>query len=277
MKRITGLLTLSAISAVIFFACKKDLSHSNTGNSSSDGALQLSESVVSKNQPLQASFTKASDASWQVSPSDGVEIDAEGNEATFMFALPGSYTITATGSVGATASQAFVTVSNQRFNLADSSGGDTSHIDSSKVVPLTGDQITLKPVSANDSGLVLFAVTTKRYQCRNNMLLANTSVSSGGTDSTGGWDSTHVGHDTLSTQIAFTGVYVPGPSDCVNGMVRSKTFIYLPNYPLGTSPFSIVLNGKTYTGSITTTATYYQFNWSYTSGVVISPKKIARK
>lgn len=276
MKRITGLLTLSAISAVIFFACKKDLSNTNTGGSS-DGAIQLSESIVSKNQPLQAALTTASDANWQVTPSEGVEIDAEGNEATFMFALPGSYTITATGN-GAAASQAFVTVSNRRFNLADSSGGDTSHIDSSRVVPLTGDQITLKPVVANDSGLVLFSITQKRYQCRNNMLLYNTWISGGGTDSTGGGhDSTGVGHDTLSTQIAFTGVYIPSPSDCVSGMVRSKAFIYLPNYAPGTAPFSVVLNGKVYTGSITTTATYYQFNWPYTSGVIISPKKIARK
>lgn len=269
MKRISALLTLTTCLLFVFYACKKDLSQ--TGNlPASDKAISLSASNIRLNQPLQASLITAENANWTVSPSDGAEVDAQGNEATFLFALPGSYTITATGSDG-NISKAFIAVKNQRYYGADSLGyGDSTYYDSSYLLPLSGDQIALKPIVANDTMLVLYSITQNKYPCRNNSLLNNVYVYGNG-------DSSHSQYDTLSTKISFNGVYEPAPSNCVSGSVRAKSFIYLPNYPLGVSPFSVVLNGKTYYGSITTTKTYYQFNWAYTSGVIISPKKIARK
>lgn len=269
-KQIIRALTFASALVVVFFACKKDLSR--TGNNLTDGnssAISLSESLVNRNQPLQASVTDGAVASWQVSPSEGVEIEADGSEATMLFAFAGNYTITAI--TNGIASQAHVSVTNQKTFGMDSVG-DSTHNDSASIVLLTGDQIALKPVVANDSGLVLYSITQNKYQCKNNMLLYTSSVSGGGKDSTGS------GNDSLATQtaISFTGVYVPAPYNCVSGTVRSKAFIYLPNYPLGTSPLYITLNGKTYKGSITTTKTYYQFNWPYISGVIISPKRIAR-
>jgi len=153
-------------------------------------------------------------------------------------------------------------------NNALKNSGDTTvktpPADTSQLVALTGDKITLAPGyhqnAAGDSVAISFnAVTTNRY-CSNGLLKF---------------------HNTLDANnnffIDFLNVQEPlvchGTGDIP--MVAAVNFqkSYLVN---GSHPLKITLNGTTYTGNIIISASSITFDWNYSTGIVISPKTLTR-
>jgi len=132
-------------------------------------------------------------------------------------------------------------------------------------VPLTGDQITLVPhfykSPTADSSYLYFVAQTKNFYCGISLLHTSYSLTIG------------------NYSIGFLDVVQPSPCVIGDGPIAA-TISFTTNpagpMPVGTFPLSVTLNGTTYTGSITATATTISFNWTYTSGVLITPQQISK-
>lgn len=238
---------------IIAISCQKGIKNPGSDN---DAVIEVSSDAVKKGQPLAASVSDLSgNVSWSVSPQEGVDLESEANEATITFLRAGSFTLTALTSNGPVSRP--ISVKDSSWGGGDSTGGggdSTGGGDSGYVASLTGDQITMRPVS-DSGGLAFFSITKNKYECRNNYLLYTQRADTG-------------------FNVSFTGVQIPG--DCFGGKARSRAFIFDRTYRPGTYPVKVQLNGINYQGSVRVTATEYIFTWPYTTGVIISPKRIVR-
>jgi len=206
--------------------------------------------------------------SWTVTPSGFNWIVSSHNHAIVNFNKAGNYTITTVVNTAAYTymSTYLITVTNEVYNPTPPPvGGQASHIS------LAGDQITLlahyNKSTKSDSAYVYFnAQTANNYTCGNSYLNYTHSLDA----------SNHF-------SINFIDMYQPAPKDCTTGgttitspvipFVQSVQNTYLAN---GTFPLTVSLNGVTYTGSVSITATDVTFNWPYTSGVTITPQHFNR-
>ncbi|WP_448698063.1 hypothetical protein ACFGVR_14675 [Mucilaginibacter sp. AW1-3] len=202
---------------------------------------------------------------WTVTPSGSNWMIGSHNHAIVNFNKAGNYTVMASV-MGAASYTYLITVTNEVYNpTPPPANGAAVHIS------IAGDQITLhshySPSSKSDSAYVYFtAQTTNTYQCSNSLLNYTHSLDASG----------HFG-------INFIDMYKPATINCQTG----NTTITSPAIPFlqtiqntylasGTYPLTVGLNGVTYTGSVTITATDINFNWVYTSGVTIAPLHITR-
>lgn len=234
------------------YSCQKGL---KGPNGDAGNAINLSSESVQIGEPLAASVSEYSgDVSWSVSPAQNADIDADGNESTVTFFRSGNYMLSALTSNGVISRN--ITVGNVFRATADSSGGDTTGGgDTSYIASLLGDQIRMRPLS-DSGGLAFFSITTNKYPCRNNYLVYTQNLDTG-------------------TNINYVGVQIP--ANCFGGTARSRAYIVNRNYNQpGYYPITITLNGLSYRGTLQVTNTEYIFNWPYTTGVVISPKRITR-
>ncbi len=260
---------------------------------SSDPAPVVADKTegIKKGEPIVFSVENPSGAAakWNVSPSNNVLLSSDGNTATILFRRASSYLVTA--STGGSVARITVNVNDSIY--CDSTGHcyDSTIIDTCRfgncaprdtiphdTIPgdttphnpgprdsiwsLQGDQIHITPVkidSGSITGLLIKASTTNSYPCTNNYLLTN--VISGGNDTTG----------KLYT-FKYPGVQVPAA--CNGGTAQSGSTRSLFPVANGTHTFKVVVNGITYTGSVTKTGNQYSFNWPYSSGVTISPLTI---
>lgn len=190
---------------------------------------------------------------WSVLPSGYDSLVTKNNVALFFFKKAGSYTVNAVD--GLTNASTSINVSDSVYYPV------TQHA----TVPLTGDQITLTPYffksQTSDSTYLSFSVQTKNSYCNTSSIKFADSVVNNSYD------------------ISLLGITVPVP--CIIGATQIGTVINFtqnePNsLPNGTFPLNVTLNGTTYTGSITASSTTITFNWTYTSGVLISPTQISR-
>lgn len=239
---------------IVAISCQKGL---KGPDNSSNESIAVSADEVKKGEPLAASVSEYSgNVTWSVSPQQGVDIDAEANEATITFLRAGSYTLTALTSNGVVSRPVSVKDSSMGGGDSTGGGGDSTGggFDSGYVASLAGDQITMRPVS-DSGGLAFFSITRNKYECRNNYLLYTQLADTG-------------------LNVSFTGVQIPG--DCFGGRTKARAYIFDKTYRPGTYPVKVKLNGVLYQGSVRVTATEYIFTWPHTSGVIISPKRIAR-
>ena len=228
--------------------------------------LVASSATVKTGQPdsLELVGASATDSvKWAVSPTAGLNgISYKGNHAVVNFNQAGTYTVTATLN-NTTPYSTTISVTQAPAPPVDTTRTTSVHY------PLTGDQITLTSHYSkspnSDSAYVYFsAQTTRFYYCLNSYLTYNTSL-------TGGFTLNIVDMikpSTASCQVGSTRLTIG-----VIPLRQSVQNSYLPN---GTFPLTVTLNGVTYNGSVTVTATDINFNWSYTSGVTITPTHISR-
>ncbi len=239
---------IGILMATGFFACKKDAS---TGKTSLD-VSKLDK--IAKGEPVEFTLGQAAagaSVNWSVSPNVSTQINSTGNKAIIRFGAKGYYTVTAVGA-GLSASST-VSVTDSVYNPGvPGSQGTTQALLANEIIKIT--------VSRNDSGqasygLVFKAETSNAYPCASNTLLS--TITPG----------------TSSYAISFTGVFVP--ADCTaGGNAKAVAFTGLNYIQSGSTPLSITVNGKTYTGTIVKTGNNFTINWPNSTGVTISPTSL---
>lgn len=245
MKKVK-ILALGLTLAIGFMACQKE----NTPNSTTLDASKTTS--IAKGEPVvfTLSQTAGSAVNWSVTPSANTQINTNGNQASIKFGAKGNYVVTGvTGNVSASRS---VSVLDSTYNGGGGGGTPptTLPFSAGELIKITASRID----SGSTSGLIFSAITTNSYTCLSNSLL---STFTSGANSYG---------------VNFTGVSVPG--GCTTGTAKAGGFDYL--YPLatGTSTLTINFNGTNYSGTIVKTGNNYVINWSYTTGVTISPTSL---
>jgi hypothetical protein len=252
----------------LLMGCAKN-NHSNTNpsagshNGTQTGTLTLSSTTIQKGQPLMASLSGGTTTSvkWSVSAlSEFAHIAPAGNKAMILFAKGGTYRVTA-AALGADSavtdtSWAVVTVTDTVYQPVPSPYPDTTSF--------AGDQIAFTPQVDPSNNLFLFAQTGHSYGCSSSMIF-RTQIGANGQG---------------SVALSFLEVVSNGTGSC-NGVENpASAYIFLGNtsqWVNGVYPFSVVLNGTTYTGTLTVSSTDYTFTWNYSSGILISPLEVKKK
>jgi hypothetical protein len=243
----SAVLVLGFLLAICISACKKDTTQ--TGNPTLEASKTNS---IKKGEPVVFSLPQTaagSKVNWSVSPNANTQLNSSGNVASVLFGARGTYTVTAESGTSTATSSVFVTDSVY-------TGGDAPIPPT--ILPLvTGESINIS-VSRIDSnsitGLLFIAQTTHSYLCMSNTLISETTSSASG------------------YTIQYTGVNVPG--GCTDNNKKAGGFSFLFPCPAGISTITIIVDGKTYSGTITKSGNSYTINWPDTNGVIISPTSI---
>jgi hypothetical protein len=240
---------LSAIMIVLAAtSCKnEDVQTDQKLEVSKSAQVKLGEQITiisrdSKVNPVQA---------WDITPSTYQTKASSDSAIVVSFQKAGTYVISA--------------VSKQATYSAQVSVKDSVYVptDNPKpLAPLTGDLISIKPLSvldsANYSSLLVEATTKNQYDNLNNYL-----------DFTNGFDGS-----TLT--VEFNGV--ASPETVVSGKSNAKAIIYLGLLSSnGTYNLVIMLNSVKYTGTLTKNNNQYSINWSYTAGVVFTSTTLTKQ
>jgi len=262
--------TLSYIA--IFFAFVFTLNACKKGGYSTE-RLEATHATIKIGQPDSLILINAATTDsikWSVNPSGFNSIINWHNHAIVSFSKAGSYTVTTT--VNGTGTYSYlITVTNDVYTPPGQTTTPPPASGAATHISIAGDQITLlahySKSLKSDSAYVYFnAQTTNTYPCSNSSLNYTHSLDA----------SNHF-------SIGFIDMYQPATKDCTSG----NTTITSPVIPFiqsvqsttlanGTFPLTVTLNGTIYTGSIVVSATDVTFNWTYTSGVTITPQHFTR-
>lgn len=242
-------LIIPALTAILFISiasCKKENSTASTTNAT----LKASKtSSIKKGEPVLFTLSNSAAAAvaWNVSPSLNAHVNETGTNASIMFGSSGTYIVTAVS--GGSTDSSIVSVM------------DSSYIPPpqvSTIVPFVSNEeikITASKLdSAGYAGLILFAQTVNSYPCLSSYLLSDQT------------------YETGSYGIDFLAVNIP--YDCTTGSAKPGAFEYMIPMADGTNALTITLKGVIYRGSIVKAGNSYTINWSYTSGVTISPSTL---
>ena len=261
MKNLFTGLGLIAILTFTVTSCTKNASKSSSSKGSTIGILSLSQTQVSKGQPLIASLPSgitATAVKWSVGTSSPTHITPANGQAMILFSSTGTYRITAVyGAADSSYSDtavASVTVTDSTYSPPPPANLDTSS--------LAGDLITLTPSFDSLGNLLFTAQTHNSYGCEPYLVsLLYDAPTPGG-----------------PITANFYEVISNSTGDC-NGIANPATAFEFTNtaaYTDGTWPLMVNFGGTSYSGSVTIAGGSYSFTWSYTSGVVISPLQINR-
>lgn len=246
MKRSAALIS-SFLLTICISACKKD--STDSGNPTLEASKTSS---IKKGEPVVFTLPQSAAGSivnWSVSPNANTQLNTSGNIASVLFGAKGYYTITAeSGTKIATSS---VSVTDSVYTGGDAPIPPT-------ILPLVSGEsinISVSRVDSNSiTGLLLIAQTTHSYTCIGNYLMSETNAGASG------------------YTLQYTGVNVPG--GCTGSSAKAGGFCFLFPFPAGTSTLTIIVDGKTYSGTITKSGDSYTINWPDTTGVIISPTSI---
>jgi hypothetical protein len=262
---VPGLLSFSLF---VSFGCKK---HSASpvveSNGSYTGALTgtilLSQAKVQLGQPLIATLKPnyVTPFRWTCSFIAGMShVTSADRMAMYIFEQPGVYTVQAASlgvdSVSVTDSSWIqVRVSDTVYQPVGPAQDTLS---------LAGDQVSLTPTLDSAANLILLAQTKNTYGCLPSLVYSITT----GSDGTGG------------IFINLQEVQSNGPSNCHAAENPASAYLFCPSptsqWAPGDYPLSVLLNGVTYTGTLTITADGYSFSWNYTSGVTITNTQLKK-
>ncbi len=252
---------ISFLIIIFYTSCQKNVNADQ--NTKGNSVLTLSKTTVKRGEPLLVS-TNLSDASskikWTVFPAGNSNLSPANKEAGAIFAVAGSYRITASyynptdTLVAYDSSSSPVTVTDS-FYTPSSNG---MNVDTAS---LAGDQIMLIPVKATDSVFVMLMQTKNLYNCTPYL----TAYGAGGSFSSS------LLFDFRSAEV------VEGTGDCNGAKNPAIAYIFFSPAANGTYNFSAYFNYTTYQGSLTVTDTDYTFTWNYSSGVIISPLQIKKQ
>lgn len=260
MKNLTYGIVAILLSLFVIQACTK------TGVATVNGQITASKTSITVGylDSLAVVGTTTTDSvRWSVSPTGFNSIINQGPHALIRFNKAGTYIVSAVVN-GGTPVTITITATAAPVSPTDTT---THHI---TYLPLTGDQITLythlQKGPVVDSVYLWFSgMTTNNYPCGNSTLVYNNSLSSANAFS-----------------INFVNILQPATCTAIPTTIPTRTPIIFnqntasPYMVNGTYPLTITLNSTTYTGSITVTTTTVTFNWTYTAGVLITPKTITR-
>ena len=247
-------------------SCKKNNVDQNTGGNSQLSLLSLSKSSVKRGERLTATVNSVSPGSkikWTIVPAASSAVLPANDKAAAIFALAGSYRITASY-YSLTDSLVAYDSSSAPVTVSDSISNDPVYTpidDGLDTASLEGDQLTLIPVSASDSGLVMLLKTSRLYNCAPYL----TGYAAGG------------GPGNLKAfELYKWGEVVEGSTDCKGMKNPAIAYVFFDPMANGTYDISAELNNVTYQGILTVTNTYYTFTWNYSSGFMISPLQIKK-
>lgn len=254
---------------LVISGCKKhtpppaDTNNSGLQTGALTGPIVLSAARVQLGQPLIATLEPAGvfPIRWTCPFISGMaHVTPAGKMAMYLFEQPGNYTIEA-ASLGidiasvTDSSRIGVYVSDTIYQPVGPAQDSLS---------LQGDQVSLTPSVDSSGNLVLLAQTKNTYGCLPNLVYSITT----GSDGTGG------------IVVNLQEVVANGPNGCHVVENPASAYLFCPSptslWAPGDYPLSVTLNGAIYTGTITVTATGYSFQWSYTSGVTITPSTIKK-
>ncbi len=234
---------LPALSAVLLLitACSKDpINNTHT-------LIPAKTTAIKKGEPVLFTFLNNPDTVlWKVSPAANAKITATGSIAAIKFASGGNFVVTATS--GSAKDSATVQVEDSIYTPPATA--TTLPFSSGEQIVITASRLD----SGSSSGLILYAHTQNTYNCFTNYLISDFALVNN------------------AYTIKFTGVSVP--AGCVTGTEKAGAFEYMIPMTDGSHPLTIMLNATPYTGSIVKTGSSYTINWSYTSGVTISPSTL---
>jgi hypothetical protein len=245
---------------IVIPGCVKNSGSIQYTGTKTNSDLTLSKSNLKRGEQLMASTNQPNPnaiVKWTTYPSINTVVLPANNQAAAIFALAGSYRITASyynasdTTIAYDSSSAPVTV-NDSINLT------TPVPDGLDSVSLAGDQLILSPVSASDSIFIMSVQTVNLYNCT--PFLAAYSFD---------------GLNGNSLLLYSEGEVVEG-SGCNGAKNHAVSYLFYSPLNKGTYIISAVLNSITYQGSLTVTDTDYIFTWNYSSGIIISPLQIKR-
>ncbi|MEP7232276.1 MAG: hypothetical protein ABI691_18580 [Ginsengibacter sp.] len=239
MKKVIPALT--ALIMMGLMSCSKDPVVTTSLTATKTSAIERGEPVV-----FTFSASTADSVSWRVNPSQNAQIIVSGINASVKFGSSGTYIVSAFS--GSTSQASTVTVIDSIYTPPPAA--TTIPLQSGEQVNITASKLD----SGAYSGIIFYAQTANSYTCLSNYLLSTYTTNNN------------------TYAIGFTGVSVPG--NCTTGQAKAGTFEYLLPLSDGMHPLTITLNGTTYTGSIIRSGSSYTINWSYTSGVTISPSTL---
>jgi hypothetical protein len=258
MKNICLLFSSFLLAAAMIPACKK----SSSAQHQAAPLLTLSKPAVKKGEQVFATVALPSGAvnvKWDIGLSANALVFPGTGNAKVIFASAGKYQISAKyySTTGAAlpydSSTAPVTVTDSVFQPDDLMSGWDS-------VTLTGNVITLIPVAATDSGLVVAAQTADLYDCSAYITAY-------------GW-----GQGPSSLSFLFSNAEAVQTGGSCNGMKSPAiSYIFFTALANGTYSVSVDYAQATYQGSLTVTDHDFTFSWPYSTGVVIAPLSIPRQ
>ena len=261
MKHFLWLLSFSCCLLTGFIACIKNSNPS--AGAKGTAPLILSATNVKRGAPVVAVVDGSSspDIRWTVTPSDLAHIIPGNGQAMVLFPRPGSYRITANYVSGADSSldsaSSMVHVNDSTYAPVQPGNLDTTS--------MACVQVTLTPALDSSSRLMMLVQSTSVYDCFPTFIWADTA----------GGQSGSIGIGLL--EIISGSLY----GNC-NGAKNPAVSYLFPGdnlsgpLPDGVYPISVTMNNTTYQGSYTVEGNVYTFNWSYTSGVTISPTQVSR-
>ncbi len=181
------------------------------------------------------------------------------DSAVYIFTSPGTYTVKANF-------QSHINGSNDSTDgnviVTDSIYSDTVTVTCDVIAVknlMAGDQIFLTPVDYSDTGLVFVAHTADLYD-HSPLLNSNGEI--------------HVSVSGFEVDISSALTY-----PCSGSIASAPAFglVALTGLTSKTYNLSFKVNNTTYSGTMTVTDSNISFNWTYTSGVTISPLTIQRR
>lgn len=227
------------------------------------GRLDVSLTRVQLGQPLIATLhpTAVFPIRWSAQRPSMSHVTPADRQAMFLFEQPGYYYIMADAlgiDIASVTDSSYVTI-----YVTDTIYKPTGP--AQDTLSLTGDQVSLTPTLDSNANLILLAQTKNTYGCLPNLVYSISTGSNG----TGG------------ISILFQEVVSNGPGNCTEVMNPASAYVFPPSptsqWPDGSYPLSVSLNGVVYTGTLTITDKSYSVSWNYTSGVTFSSTQINKK
>jgi hypothetical protein len=256
MNNIKSLLFLIPALCFLTISCSK-----NSGSTSAKPILFLSKTSVKIGEPLYATLTGQAthtNVAWSSNTDGHIWPTTNTDSAIYVFTSPGTFTIKANF-------QSNINGSNDSTDgnivVTDSIYSDTVTV-TCNVIAVTNltadDQIFLTPVDYSDTGLTFVAHTANLYS-HSPLLNSNGDI--------------HVTESGFEVDINSTLIY-----PCSGSTAPAPAFgiVSITGLTNRTYTLSFILNNTTYPGTMTVSDSEIVFNWTNSSGVIISPLTIQR-
>jgi hypothetical protein len=240
-------------------ACVKNANNGQHGGGGSrdSATLTLSKSSVKRGEQVMVSTNLANTGTlikWKTNATAGAIVSPANSQAAVIFALAGTYNITASYYNPADTVSAYdsssspVVVTDSIYTPSNSSPADTTNLSGS---------VALTPI-LTDSGLIIMIQTGNLYDCTS-YLTAYGWTEGGPT----------LNFDFSSAEVVLNSINCGGARNPANAIM-----FFLPLAD-GYYPVTAELNQVNYSGGLSISGTVYTFTWNYTSGITISPQQVS--
>ena len=201
---------------------------------------------IKKGEPVIFKFNNVPDGSnvvWEITPKEGVSLNANGSTASVLFNVAGSYNVNATYENAVV--KADVVVIDSVYTPTVNSLTPLLSGESLSVTAIINDSSS---VGKPDVLATLVFKTSNKYSCLNNFLLAKV--------------------DPVSGIISFDGVFTPDSKFCSAGETEAQGAVTLnPDPTSKTNKLEITLGSTNYKGYYYVQNKQLYIYWPYTSGI----------